>query len=112
MGNSNDFETYNKWSNSFSKIHFDSINKTKVSKKIKKSTNIFLMAGKGLRFIKENFTEPKPLIKVSGKPMVFQTIDHLPKSDFNVFLLRQDMDKINVLKKLIKQKFKRPLIQT
>ena len=43
--------------------------------------------------------------------MVFQTIDHLPKSDFNVFLLRQDMDKINVLK-LIKQKFKRPLIQT
>ena len=70
------------------------------------------MAGKGLRFIKENFTEPKPLIKVSGKPMVFQTIDHLPKSDFNVFLLRQDMDKINVLKKLIKQKFKRPLIQT
>ena len=72
-GTPNDFETYNKWSNSFQKFILIG-QQNKSFKKIKKSTNIFLMAGKGLRFIKENFTEPKPLIKVSGKPMVFETI--------------------------------------
>ena len=40
-GTPNDFETYNKWSNSFAKIHFDSIKKTKVSKKLKNRLNIF-----------------------------------------------------------------------
>lgn len=48
------------------------------------------MAGAGARFQREGFALPKPLIPVSGRPMVLQAIRQLPRADRHVFVLRRD----------------------
>ena len=111
-GTPQDFETYNKWSNTFYKIYTESITKDLSDEnRIKNSINIFLMAGEGIRFVKEKYEKPKPLIEVSGKPMMLQTISHLPKSKMNMFLIRKNMDKYIDLQKLIIDNFDNPEIQ-
>lgn len=49
------------------------------------------MAGLGERFIREGYLTPKPLVSVSGKPMVAQAAADLPVADHHVFVLRQNM---------------------
>lgn len=49
------------------------------------------MAGLGQRFAKEGYTETKPLIMVSGQPMVVQATRDLPRAAQHAFVLRQDM---------------------
>lgn len=49
------------------------------------------MAGLGQRFANEGYTLTKPLIPVSGKPMVAQATHDLPPSIQQVFVLRSDM---------------------
>ncbi|WP_194791196.1 sugar phosphate nucleotidyltransferase [Pseudomonas sp. UFMG81] len=49
------------------------------------------MAGLGQRFAREGYDLTKPLIPVSGKPMVIQATDDLPKGEHHAFVLRQDM---------------------
>ena len=52
---------------------------------------IIPMAGLGQRFIDESYTETKPLIPVSGKPMVAQATHDMPSAAQRVFVLRADM---------------------
>lgn len=49
------------------------------------------MAGMGQRFVAEGYVLTKPLIPVSGKPMVNQAAQDLPKAEHHAFVLRQDM---------------------
>lgn len=49
------------------------------------------MAGLGERFAREGFTTTKPLIPVSGRPMVVQATSDLPVADRYVFVLRRQM---------------------
>lgn len=49
------------------------------------------MAGLGRRFAKEGYSLTKPLIPVSGKPMVVQAVHDLPAANHHVFVLRRDM---------------------
>lgn len=49
------------------------------------------MAGLGKRFSQEGYSTPKPLIPVSGKPMVIQAAHDLPATIHHVFVLRRDM---------------------
>ncbi|MBM5461551.1 NTP transferase domain-containing protein [Pseudomonas sp. P66] len=56
-----------------------------------RGTLIIPMAGLGQRFVNEGYSLTKPLIPVSGKPMVIQATNDLPKADHHVFVLRQDM---------------------
>lgn len=49
------------------------------------------MAGLGQRFVNEGYTLTKPLIPVSGKPMVLQATNDLPKAEHYQFILRRDM---------------------
>ncbi len=49
------------------------------------------MAGLGQRFINEGYAQTKPLIEVSGKPMVLQASDDLPAAQQYAFVLRSDM---------------------
>lgn len=49
------------------------------------------MAGVGQRFVNEGYSITKPLIPVSGKPMVAQAIHDLPPAAHHVFVLRSDM---------------------
>jgi NDP-sugar pyrophosphorylase family protein len=57
-----------------------------------KGAVVIPLAGLGQRFKNEGYTQTKPLIPVSGKPMVIQATNDLPKSEKYVFVLRSDMD--------------------
>ncbi len=52
----------------------------------KDTINLIPLAGAGSRFTKEGFKDPKPLIDVSGKPMIIQAAEYLPKADKNSFV--------------------------
>jgi hypothetical protein len=49
------------------------------------------MAGLGQRFANEGYATTKPLISVSGRPMVIQSTDDLPRVERYAFVLRSDM---------------------
>lgn len=52
--------------------------------------NVIPLAGEGKRFKDENHTTPKPLILVSGKPMVIQAAHALPKAEKWIFVCRRE----------------------
>ena len=52
--------------------------------------NIIPMAGEGSRFSEAGYKLPKALIPVSGKPMIVRVIESLPKSNKNIFIVRQE----------------------
>lgn len=52
--------------------------------------NIIPMSGKGTRFSDVGYLLPKPLIPVSGKPMILKVIESMPKADRWIFIVRQD----------------------
>ena len=47
------------------------------------------MAGLGLRYLKEGFKKPKPLVKVNGKPMFIRAMQSLPISNQNIFVCKK-----------------------
>ena len=85
-GTPEDVAEYNNWSNAF---------RLMLAYKNKKNTPIgsiiLPMAGLGQRFVDENFELTKPLIPVSGVPMVAQSSIDLPISNNIVFVVREDM---------------------
>ena len=56
-----------------------------------KGALIVPMAGLGKRFTDEGYALTKPLIQVSGLPMVAQATHDLPSAEHHVFVLRADM---------------------
>lgn len=52
--------------------------------------NIVLMAGKGQRFAEVGYKQSKPLLLVSGKPMIIRSVESMPAADTWVFIVRQD----------------------
>ena len=48
------------------------------------------MAGEGSRFAKEGYTFPKPLIDVSGKPMIQAVVENLDFDCEYIFLVRKE----------------------
>lgn len=52
--------------------------------------NLIPMAGLGTRFSQEGYTLSKPLIPVSGIPMILKVIRDLPKADKWIFVMRQE----------------------
>ncbi|CCN47647.1 conserved hypothetical protein [Vibrio nigripulchritudo MADA3029] len=85
-GTPQDVDEYNQWSNVFRKY----IDKSE-TRGSKRGTVIIPMAGLGQRFSREGYNKTKPLIAVSGKPMVCQAIDDLPSAHRYSFVLRSDM---------------------
>ena len=53
-------------------------------------TNLITLAGEGLRFSKKGGYSPKPLIEISGHPMLYRAVKSLPKADKYVFVCRQE----------------------
>ncbi|MEI6730028.1 MAG: sugar phosphate nucleotidyltransferase [Pseudomonadota bacterium] len=84
-GTPEDVAEYNCWSHTFSRL----IKKEPISEP--QGTVIVPMAGLGQRFANEGYKITKPLISVSGKPMVVQATDDLPAANNHVFVLRKDM---------------------
>ena len=54
-------------------------------------TVVIPMAGLGQRFVNEGYSVTKPLIPVSGRPMVAQAVHDLPRATRYSFVLRGDM---------------------
>lgn len=52
--------------------------------------NLIPLAGAGVRFAEAGYTLPKPLIIVSGKPMILNVIRDLPVADKWIFVVRRD----------------------
>ena len=81
-----DVAEYNSWS----KIFHSLITHPKSAPSTKGSL-IVPMAGLGKRFADEGYALTKPLISVSGLPMVAQATHDLPSAENHAFVLRSDM---------------------
>ncbi len=85
-GTPEDLNEYLKWSKAFKALSCQVNQKNNFFK----GTTLIPMAGKGSRFLKENYKIPKPLILVNQKPMVVQAAKCLPKSDKYHFVALKD----------------------
>ncbi len=64
--------------------------------------NIIPMSGSGSRFADVGFVLPKPLIPVSGQPMLKRVIEALPPSDKWIFVVREEHVAKYAIDRLIK----------
>ncbi len=103
-----DVTAYNYWSKTFRQL----IDPKFAQKNYLGGTVIVPMAGLGQRFLKEGYATTKPLIPVSGLPMVLQATRDLPKADRYVFVLRRDMPGYEEIADSLKRQFPSVLIET
>jgi NDP-sugar pyrophosphorylase family protein len=85
-GTPEDLSEYRQWSDAFRNIvkpHYSLIPPS--------GSVIIPMAGMGQRFTNEGYSAAKPLIPVSGKPMVVQAVNDLPLALYYCFVMRRDM---------------------
>ena len=85
-GTPEDVAEYSSWSKAFQSLISNS-----ESIPSPKGALVVPMAGLGQRFADEGYALTKPLIPVSGLPMVAQATHDLPSAEHHVFVLRADM---------------------
>lgn len=93
-GTPEDVAEYNYWCSAFDKL----ANSTDKTFDSLCGTLLLPMAGAGKRFADEGYETPKPLIPVSGAPMVTQAARDLPKMKDYVFILRKDLPELELIK--------------
>jgi len=81
-GTPRDLEEYQRWSDYFRGI----LSPAKKSPPRNGSINLIPLAGRGSRFAVEGYKDPKPLIPVSGRPMVLLAAGCLPPASKRVFV--------------------------
>lgn len=81
-GTPRDLEEYQAWSNYFANLI---VPKQKSAPKLN-SINLIPLAGRGKRFSEAGFSDPKPLIKISGRPMFLQAANSLAPAEKNIFV--------------------------
>jgi len=85
-GTPEDVAEYNCWSDTFRRLIA-----AEAAPTAPQGAVVVPMAGLGQRFANEGYSVTKPLIPVSGKPMVAQATHDLPVAIYYVFVLRSDM---------------------
>ncbi|MFO0776005.1 MAG: NTP transferase domain-containing protein [Nitrospira sp.] len=100
-GTPEDLEEYSMWSNAFRQL----VDPAYASHLTVGGATLVPMAGLGERFRQAGYTTPKPLISVSGKPMVVQATSDLPKTARHVFVLRRDMAGSKEVAEILKAQF-------
>jgi NDP-sugar pyrophosphorylase family protein len=70
------------------------------------------MAGLGQRFTNEGYAVTKPLIPVSGKPMVMQAVNDLPLAVCHAFVLRSDMPGYQEISNMLRHPYPGAIIET
>ena len=87
-GTPRDLEEYLYWVDVFNSL-------AKFNKKtIQVEMNLLVpMAGKGQRFIDEGYKVIKPLIELSGEPMIHNVLNFLPKFETNTFVVHSTLKK-------------------
>ena len=73
---------------------------------------ILPMAGMGKRFSDQGYRQPKPLIPVSGRPMVLQAMGDLPPTQHQVFILRKDLPRYRDIVEELKRSHPDALVET
>jgi NDP-sugar pyrophosphorylase family protein len=86
-GTPEDVTEYRMWSQAFRHLIYPRQN----NQAVLGGVTLIPLAGLGERFAREGFTKAKPLIPVSGQPMVVQAACDLPESERHVFVMRSDM---------------------
>jgi NDP-sugar pyrophosphorylase family protein len=86
-GTPEDVREYREWSRIFDRL----ASPIQQESDRKSGSLVVPMAGFGQRFIDEGYALPKPLIEVSGRPMVLQAVSMLPKTSKQIFVLRNEM---------------------
>ncbi len=100
-GTPEDLEEFIYWSKIFKLlVSKNNINKTK--SKLTYGSLIMPMAGLGTRFSNEGYKMTKPLIPVSGKPMIMQALNDLPNTDQKIFVIRNNMNGYKEIIEIIK----------
>ena len=107
-GTPEDVNEYNIWSDTFKALLVKRNSKNINSK----GSVIVPMAGLGQRFIDEGYSITKPLIPVSGEPMVIKAVNDLPKAENYVFILRLDTSDYNSIVTKIKKEFPNTMVKT
>lgn len=87
-GTPQDMEEYRYWSNAFRAL--GDPRRAPLAPR-QGGTVLVPMAGHGLRFAQQGYAQPKPLIAVSGEPMVVQATRDLPQANQHVFVQRRDL---------------------
>ena len=85
-GTPQDVEEYNIWSKYFRNV----ISEKEKFPALSDSITLIPLAGRGSRFAKVGYKDPKPLIDVSGKPMIIQAANSLPNSTEHIFVTLEE----------------------
>ncbi|UKJ08242.1 NTP transferase domain-containing protein [Solitalea lacus] len=100
-GTPQDVEEYLNWSKYFK----DACNETIKPQALENSITLIPLAGRGNRFAKAGYKDPKPLLEISGKPMIIQAANSLPNSQEQVFVTLQEHLNNYPLEKALKSEF-------
>lgn len=95
-GTPQDVEEYSRWS-----AYFSDVIRKKEQVSIPDSTTMIPLAGAGSRFAKAGYNDPKPLLQISGKPMVIQASECLPSSANRIFIcLKEHLNRYDLEKSI------------
>ena len=97
-GTPEDVEEYVRWSKYFK----NAIEEKQKPEPNHNSITLIPLAGRGSRFAKVGYKDPKPLIEVSGKPMLIQAAQSLPKGRNQIFVALEEHLKRYPLEKTLK----------
>jgi NDP-sugar pyrophosphorylase family protein len=106
-GTPEDVAEYNSWSKAFLRL----ITRSE-STSSPKGALVVPMAGLGKRFAEEGYALTKPLIQVSGLPMVVQATHDLPPAEHQVFVLRADMPGYENIANQLSARYPKAFIKT
>jgi NDP-sugar pyrophosphorylase family protein len=101
-GTPQDVEEYNTWSQYF----HHAIKETTKPKALNNSITLIPLAGRGSRFSIAGYKDPKPLIDVSGRPMIIQAANSLPNSQKHIFVTLQEHLDSYPLESALKNEYK------
>jgi dTDP-glucose pyrophosphorylase len=105
-GTPEDVAEYNNWSDTFRRLTNYQANHDY------NGIVIIPMAGLGLRYACEGYKVTKPLIQVSGRPMVVQATYDLPPANQYVFVPRLNMPGFEALTETLQQIYPNVIIET
>jgi NDP-sugar pyrophosphorylase family protein len=105
-GTPQDIKEYNTWSKYFK----NAVEEKSKPKPQENSITLIPLAGRGSRFTKVGYKVPKPLIEISGKPMIIQAASSLPRTHEHIFVVLTEHLNSYPLETTLKERYDDPAI--
>ena len=99
-GTPDDLAEYNTWSGVFRRLAADDGRRARHA-----GATLLPMAGLGKRFSDAGYKLVKPLVPVSGRPMVIQAVRDLPHAPVQKFVLRRDLPAAEAIERKLRATF-------